>query len=165
MEYTWHGQKETSHSRGCPKQNRVKGIHELGGLCRAQRCGRLSFKDQRLEVPQGISDLEICSSPHMAFPKEGCLDAIIFLHKPFPPISKEWRITENRPRKILCSCSWPRQCGCSLPVSATLLGSQHSLSSPHLTTQMKSISSKTGRNKKSRDNKDEKIFQLEPSLF
>lgn len=55
--------------RGCPKHNRVKGIHELGGLCRAQRCGRLSFKDQRPEVPQGINDLESAPPPTWHFPK------------------------------------------------------------------------------------------------
>lgn len=37
----------------------------------------------------------------MAFPNESCVDAIISLHTPFPPITTEPRSAENRPHKIL----------------------------------------------------------------
>lgn len=52
-------------------------------------CGRFNFQDPLFELPQATNHLEACSSPHMAFPNECCLDAIISLHTPFPPISTE----------------------------------------------------------------------------
>lgn len=140
--------------RGCPKKNRINRIKELWGLCSAQHCVRLSFRDQQREVPQGIHDLEICSSPDMGFPNRYCLDAIIFLHKPFPPISKEWRLQRTG---LVKYCSWPWQCACSLcwdPRTAC----------PHHTSLHKTISSNIVRNRKSRNKKHETIFPLTPPL-